>query len=413
MGPGHFLLRQRAEPDAFLAFRPWLLLAATFAVAMVGGRWTNLLATLALFVLSATAGEWIMLALTGTPDPVVAARSIVASLLLGLAATVVGVLFQRPFNSRWAAALAALAFSAGVLALKPPLPSAMTLFERCIRPLPPPAVAGAKRRAVLMTDLPLVWGEGTAETLLGGDAARPAAYQALASAVAITPADAIDDKTLSGADLLILAQPRALRPAELVRIDEWVRSGHAALVFADPALRWANALSPQLRRPPARSLVEPLTRHWGATPGAFRPGYHLVRDSSALFGAGRLAVRDPGVLTAQTGSCRLTARALIADCRVGKGRALIIADADLLSDAVWVGPGPMGATRLGRFADNDLFVRGAARMALRETPGVDRSEQVRWMVAAPATPVLLAAGLAIPLVLCLAAAGLGWRRRNP
>src|SRR3546814_5116058 len=36
-GPGHFLIRERAEPDAFLAFRPWLIgLALASAVLQIG-----------------------------------------------------------------------------------------------------------------------------------------------------------------------------------------------------------------------------------------------------------------------------------------------------------------------------------------------------------------------------------------
>src|SRR3546814_19653015 len=30
-GPGHFIVRERAEPDAFLAFRPWLLVIVVCA----------------------------------------------------------------------------------------------------------------------------------------------------------------------------------------------------------------------------------------------------------------------------------------------------------------------------------------------------------------------------------------------
>src|SRR3546814_5025563 len=35
-GPGHFIVRERAEPDAFLAFRPWLLVIVVCAALVAG-----------------------------------------------------------------------------------------------------------------------------------------------------------------------------------------------------------------------------------------------------------------------------------------------------------------------------------------------------------------------------------------
>src|SRR3546814_16916837 len=76
-------------------------------------------------------------------------------------------------------------------------------------------------------------------------------------AAAITPADVLSEDALAGADLLILAQPRALTPVELLVVDEWVRAGGRALLFADPALHWAGELPPHLPRPPRTSLLRP------------------------------------------------------------------------------------------------------------------------------------------------------------
>jgi len=42
---------------------------------------------------------------------------------------------------------------------------------------------------------------------------------------------------------VLLAQPRALRPAELAAFDSWIRDGGRALVLADPALQSGEPLS--------------------------------------------------------------------------------------------------------------------------------------------------------------------------
>src|SRR3546814_6831952 len=55
---------------------------------------------------------------------------------------------------------------------------------------------------------------------------------------------------------------------------------------------------------------------------------------------------------------------LMADCAIGKGRALVLADADLLRDASWFGPGAQGESRGARIADNGHLVSAAAQMLL-------------------------------------------------
>src|SRR3546814_1806071 len=60
-GPGHFIVRERAEPDAFLAFRPWLLVIVVCAALVAGvGRRGLIFAVVALFIAAATTGEWIV-----------------------------------------------------------------------------------------------------------------------------------------------------------------------------------------------------------------------------------------------------------------------------------------------------------------------------------------------------------------
>src|SRR3546814_3944397 len=57
-GPGHFIVRERAEPDAFLAFRPWLLVFVVCAALVAGvGRRCLIFAAVALFILAARSEE--------------------------------------------------------------------------------------------------------------------------------------------------------------------------------------------------------------------------------------------------------------------------------------------------------------------------------------------------------------------
>src|SRR3546814_4403072 len=69
---------------------------------------------------------------------------------------------------------------------------------------------------------------------------------------------------------------------------------------------------------------------------------------------------------------------LMADCAIGKGRALVIADADLLRDASWFGPGAQGESRGARIADNGHLVSAAAQMLLDGQDSMSASD-VRWM----------------------------------
>src|SRR3546814_11525492 len=108
----------------------------------------------------------------------------------------------------------------------------------------------------------------------------------------------LSEDALAGADLLILAQPRALTPVELLVVDEGVRAGGRALLFADPALHWAGELPPHLPRPPRTSLIRPLLSHSGLELLPGEPGFRIMpQSSSALV---RVGVHSPGELRSRT-----------------------------------------------------------------------------------------------------------------
>lgn len=140
------------------------------------------------------------------------------------------------------------------------------------------------------------------------------------------------------ADRLMLLQPRRLDPAELVAIDAWVRAGGQALVLADPALRWGgdHPLGDP-RNPLPVSLLDPLLEHWGVRLELADP---TRRGDDAILTA-------PGFFTALSSQCEPRRDATVALCRAGRGRALIVADADWLNPADWR-PGDRRPARLAR-----------------------------------------------------------------
>jgi len=98
-------------------------------------------------------------------------------------------------------------------------------------------------------------------------------------------------------------------------------------LLADPLLEWSSTrpLGDPLR--PSPMFVDTgLLAHWGLRLDA--PGR---RGPAARSLAGyRIVTVSPGALY---GRCAISDDRLVADCRIGKGRAIIVADADLLDSA--------------------------------------------------------------------------------
>lgn len=138
------------------------------------------------------------------------------------------------------------------------------------------------------------------------------------------------DSKLAGLKLIIMAQPRPLAAEENVALDRWVRGGGQLLLFADPILTRHSAFAlGDKRRPQDIVMLGPLLRHWGLAlnfdPGQ-RAGEHVVPALGLA-----IPVNLPGhfTQTGRHGPCQLKAGGFAAECRIGKGRALILADAAL------------------------------------------------------------------------------------
>lgn len=163
-----------------------------------------------------------------------------------------------------------------------------------------------KPALLLLTSLPLLFGES-----FGLEGGSPALTR-LEQRYIVQPIGVADAASLKGR-LLLMAHPRA-QPAEaLVELDEWVRGGGRVLLLADPRLDWPSErpLGDILRPPPAFADTG-LLAHWGI---------RLVAPD-ATSSAGRL---ESG------GDCKVEDEGILVRCRIGKGQATVIADADFLN----------------------------------------------------------------------------------
>jgi hypothetical protein len=212
-----------------------------------------------------------------------------------------------------------------IAALVIALGGAAALALRGPRPLPP-RPAGQRPTLLLLTSLPLVFGE---DFSLQGNGSP--ALKALQSRYRVVPISVTDPEELGKARLLLMAHPLAQPAEDLVALDQWVRGGGRLLLLADPMLEWPSKRPlGDLLRPSPMFMDTGLLAHWGLrldAPAKRGPelqelgGFEVVTDS-------------PGRLS---GGCAISRDRLVAHCRIGRGRATIVADADLL-DAAQLGP---------------------------------------------------------------------------
>jgi hypothetical protein len=203
---------------------------------------------------------------------------------------------------------------------------------------PPPSRPPAQRPALmLLTSLPLLFGEGF--SLKGGGAP---ALDRLETRYRLVPISVSSAPELSKGRLLLMAQPLAQTPENLVALDNWVREGGRVLLLADPMLEWPSSrpLGDSLRPPPMFADTG-LLAHWGLRLDAPDERGPVRRK---LAGYNVLAV-SPGTLS---GRCKIGEDGLVADCRLGKGRAVVVADADLLNSKKL---GPSASSNLDGLAE--------------------------------------------------------------
>lgn len=196
-----------------------------------------------------------------------------------------------------------------------------------------PDALPAGSRVGIMSALPLFGTSAPMGDVINGPDQRAAIVRSLAERFDLRPIDHLTPEALKGETILILAQPRLLAPEELVALDSWVRDGGRALIFTDPALVWPSDLPlGDRRRPPPIGLLDPLLKHWGLALGNPEAGDDLVK---VPIGGRATALAKPGRWASASMLCAVADERLVADCRIGKGRALLVADADLLDERLW------------------------------------------------------------------------------
>lgn len=232
--------------------------------------------------------------------------------------------------ARWPRRMTAMAFVAGLglagQALGWPLANAMYEPER----------RGDNILNVdVLTALPLHPDDSFGNQLAGTGPLRDPMLMALNHHAHVRLLDHVPVDAGRDDHILLLAHPRALPPEQLVAIDRMVRNGGRVLILADGLLSWPmpHALGDP-RNPPVSSMLGPLLSHWGVqldAPAGLVGRRVEMRDLGyrvALFSAGRLRVTGD--------NCRSIQHGLVADCRLERGRAVIVSDADLLNASLWL-----------------------------------------------------------------------------
>lgn len=185
----------------------------------------------------------------------------------------------------------------------------------------------------LSTSLPLIWGEsGDIRGQLAQDAPRHWALAVLeerGSVVALDTLAGPQGLGLPASGLLVLIQPRPLSAEENVALDAWVRGGGRVLLFADPMLTAESAYAiGDPRRPETIAMLSPILRHWGLNP-EFDDTQSAGARTLTPFGI-EVPVDLPGRFRADASApCRLEVDGFVADCTIGHGRVLVLADAAL------------------------------------------------------------------------------------
>jgi hypothetical protein len=187
---------------------------------------------------------------------------------------------------------------------------------------PPRAAAASASPAtlLLLTSLPLVFGEDFSVEGNGSPA-----LNALQQRYRVVPISVASGAELAKGRLLLMAQAPGQPAENLVALDQWVRAGGRAMLLADPMLEWPS-------RRPLGDLLRPLPMyadtgllaHWGLRLDAPDQRGPTLRR----LGGYEVETSSPGTLS---GRCDISQDRLVARCRIGKGQAIVIADADFLN----------------------------------------------------------------------------------
>lgn len=206
--------------------------------------------------------------------------------------------------------------------------------------------AGEEKPAVgYMSSLPLAFGEGGAGAVLQGESSADPFYLRLAEEYRMQPIDDLESLPDVDIAVLMLIQPRGFNAAENVALDRWVRAGGNLVFLTDPALmRESGFPLGDKRRPLFTSMASPVLSHWGLE--LTLPMDEVQPRVERTVGDESFETRAPGAFRRGKGGgnadCVLMAAGLAARCDIGAGRALLLADADMIDPALWQESGWLG-----------------------------------------------------------------------
>lgn len=243
---------------------------------------------------------------------------------LAVAAVLLALAVRRGRAARWAVAAALMLALLGVGPIAGRLTDTWT--GRSHRPT-----------VGVLSALPLYGAPSGGGDVLRGVGLRSPLWRALEVRLRLRPLDALEGRAVQGLDSLLLAQPRVLAPAELVTLDRWVREGGHAVILADADLRWPDDRPlGDPRHAPRTSALGTLLTHWGLTLAPVSPDGARGIERRVLADGALLQLAGASRFTSSKGAaCALEDQGLIARCRVGRGTALLMADADWINDDLW------------------------------------------------------------------------------
>ena len=196
--------------------------------------------------------------------------------------------------------------------------------------------SGPRERPVLLllTSLPIAFGES-----FDIESAGSPLLDALERRYRVVPIATSSVRELKAGRLLLMAHPLAQPAEDLVALDAWVRGGGRVLLLADPMLEWSDGRPlGDPTRPPPMFMDTGLLAHWGLKIAAAKS----TGERGATLAGSPIETRSPGSLS---GKCAISSDGLVARCAIGKGTALVVADADFL-DWRRDGEGERGAAAL-------------------------------------------------------------------
>jgi hypothetical protein len=186
----------------------------------------------------------------------------------------------------------------------------------------------------LSSTLPIYWQESPDFATILKEEGEPGwVRQTLEARFDLVPLDVLSAEALAPLDHLLLAQPRALSPAENVALDDWVRGGGQLLLFADPMLTSHSQFAiGDPRRPQDVVLLSPILARWGLelTFDTAQPLGERIEEAFGLAMPVDLAGAFVPLAGEASGECAISATGIAARCRIGEGEVVLLADAALL-----------------------------------------------------------------------------------